>query len=470
MKLKAISSQAIRMFTFCIFLPVLLLIPVAHADTANTINLSQAVDMALKYDFQVATAQSNLQKTKLALKQEVIKIYPQASVENTLKYDLNNNKFPDDFTVTIKETYPTKYNLYGEKIPTSVEAAVWDQLSIESQLQITQANVVYNTVTLYINALKAKQSIPLLELTVKNSQAALTLAQAQLKLGQITKPTELKAANDLANANFNLEKGRSDYNMALRQLGNQLGIKDPSGLELAELPENMTATRESAQSIDWEQLKTEALQKRLELKQAQITIQKAERQLAQMQNQALPDLNISFNSGSMDQTWSCSIGYSFLNGNINGNARKTFTNSGSPITNNFALKFTWNGDFGTADNQIEQAKLGLDNATNSEKQTLQMIEWDLEQARANYELAQEKLKNNEQMIPFYQKQLEIKRLQYQQGSVTQLDVANNEAALIQAQLQAAGSKYDLVSAYEKLQLVSGALYQLEDPEKNQSGK
>jgi outer membrane protein len=464
MKTKNIHGTILRLCALCFLLPFLFLPAVIHAETDNIITLKQAVEMALKNDLKLELAQNDIKKAQMALKQEIIKIYPQFTVEDSLGWNLNDiGEFPNSLTVTVKEALPTKFNIYGKKVPNNIEVAAWDLLSNESQLQIAQANVIYNTISLYLNALKTGKSMTLQEVTVKNNQTSLMLAKEQLKMGKITKPTELKAENDLANAVYNLEKSRSDYNLVLRQLGNQIGLKEVNVLKLVDVSEEMLPD-----VINWQQLETQASQKREELKQSQITIQKSERQLAQMQNQALPDLNLSYNNATGDKTWNFGVNYSFLSGNINGTVKKTFSNSvilpnpGETDINTFALKFSWSADFGTAKNQIEQAKLGLENAINSRKQTLQGIEWDIEQARANYELARQKLDINEQAIAFYQKQMEIALLQYKLGSVTQLEVANNEANLLQAQLQVTNSKYDLLLAYQKLRLACGDLYQFGD--------
>jgi len=433
---------------------------------AQEITMDQAVEMAIKNDSQVFNARNNVEKAKLAVKQAVLKTWPQATVTDSVFRDLGSSSgvagYPNTFTVTITETVPTGFHLYGKKVPTGIEVAIWEQIDNEAQLQITQANTIYNTVSLYCSALKAGQAVILQEAIVKSAQDSLAIAREQIKQHKITKPEELKAENDLASAVYALEKNRSDYNLALRQLGNQIGVKDISQLKPVEPIQTI------AQEIpELNQMKIKAINQRLEMKQAQIAIQKAEQQLAQSQNQVLPDLNFGYSYSSDDRAKNFSINYSFLSGNITSDAQGTFgdkkyidtsNRSGLPNLNALTLKLTWSLDFGTPQNQIQQNQLLLANAKSSGAETQQGIEWDVEQAAAAYELALKKVEISRQAIPYYQKQMEIKRLQLKLGMASQKDVADAENSLLQAQNQTKSDEYDRLSAYKKLQMVSGDLY------------
>ncbi len=447
-----------------------------NAEEQQVITLDQALEMAIKYDSQVLIARNNVEKAKLAVKQEVLKAWPQATVTDSLGNILENpinpntnqpyfTQFPNMLTITITEEVPTKLNLYGKKVPTAIEMAIWERVNTEAQLEISQANVVYNTISLYLNARKAEQNVIYQEGVAKTSRISLDIARQQLKQSQITKPDELKVENDYATAVYDLEKSRSDYELALQQLGNQIGLRDIAQLKLVEPDFKLTDNISHIQ-----QLKEEAIQKRLEMKQAEITIQKAEQQLAQAQNQALPDLNFGYTYRKSDSTESLSISYSLLSGNITGNAQKTVgdqtyieANSnnnrwGIPNLNELTLKLIWKLDFGIPQNQIKQLKLLLENARSSGVQTQQGIEWEVDQAAANYRLAEKQAANAQKAIAYYQKQLEIKGLQLKLGTASRLDVDTAANQLLQAQTQAKSAEYDKVMAYKKLQMATGDLY------------
>jgi outer membrane protein TolC len=267
----------------------------------------------------------------------------------------------------------------------------------------------------------------------------------------------------LTNAQFNLTKNRSDYQLALLQLSNQIGVKDPASLQLA----NLNATVEN---VDVTELKDQSLPKRMELQQAEIAIRKAEQTVAQSKNQSLPQLDLTYNKS--DKNTGYSIGYDFLNGDISGslegrtNTDSSYSRSSSNgnnfldfTRNNIQLTLTWNLDFGTVKNQIKQDEITLENAKKSLDTAKQSAGWEIDQAIAGYRLAAQKVNANQQLLPYYQKQLDLKKLSQKLGSSTQPEVDTAEQNVLQAQLQVDLAQYDYFLAYQKLKQVTGGLYQ-----------
>ena len=455
----------------------------ASAPQGEELTLKQAIEAALERDPQVLSALNDVKKARLAVKQEVLKIFPQATVTGSFQDNLNSpninnqfgavNNYPNNFRLIITETVPTNYNLYGRKIDTNIEAAVWDQVSYEAQLKIAQANVIYNTTVLYLNALKAQQMVALQETFVKNAQATSDLAKIQLQQGKITKPDQLKAQNDLIAADYNLRKSRSDLRIALLQLGNQIGMELAETVKLEGNPD-----LKPLGEVDKEKLTDEAYQKRLEMQQARIATKKAERAYAQASNQALPTVSFGYNNSS--RTHNYSVSYDFLTGNLTWSAAgqvKPVVENDNQDNNNlfintkdqFVLKFVWNFDFGVAKNAAEQAELALENAKIGEAQQKQNIKLDLEQAVENYELALEKARADADALPYFQKSLEILQLQNKLKLATDLDVAVAEQNLMQAKIQAESSQYDLMAAAEKVKLAAGELYPFA-PDQTEDGR
>lgn len=454
---KAHLSLKISLRWFLFLLPVLLFLPSVDAGPVTSLTLKQAITMALENNYQVRISRNDLEKAKLTVKQEVAKVYPQAVVDGCFEKNLETGTYPTNYTITITEKYPTKFNWYGQKISTGVEAVLWDQLSCELGLRITEANTVYNTFAQYYNVLKAEKLVQLQELAVKNAQTAAAIAQKQLQQGKITKPTQLKTMSDLTTAQYNLEKNQSDYLIALRQLGNLIGLADLSKVKLAE------EAKVSVELPDYAQLQEKVLQNRLETKQAQINIEKAQRVLGQASNQQLPVLSLGYNS--IDQAQSFSVNYNFLSGDLSGTAARRDGNFINDNNNLFgrkdqaiSLNLTWNLDFGITRAQTQLSQVALDSVKISQKLQDQNLILELDQAFSGYQLAMQKAYTDQQAVPYYQKTLEIKRLEYQLGSATQLDVAIAEQNLLQAQITMISSGYDETVAYHKLKLVSGELY------------
>lgn len=71
-------------FLLMIFTLVMYLPAGGFAQEDQSITLDQALEMALKTDSQVFNARNNLEKAKLAVKQEVLKTWPQASITDSV--------------------------------------------------------------------------------------------------------------------------------------------------------------------------------------------------------------------------------------------------------------------------------------------------------------------------------------------------------------------------------------------------
>ena len=430
----------------------------------QSLTLEQAIHMALEHDSQVATARNNVAKTKLGVEQEVLKTYPQASVVDYQTNDLIRGASSNTLTVTIQETYPTGFNLYGKKVPTAIEAAFWDQVTNEATLRIAEANVRYNTTSFYVAALQALKNVEYQQKVLRDAESALEVAQVQMKQASITRPLELQAENTVTNARINLEKYRSEYQLAMLQLGNQIGMADPDGVRLVEIDS-------PAATINLTTIKEQSLPKRLELQQAEISIRQAERTVAQSNNLLLPQLDLTYFNSDASAGYAYSIGYDFLTGAISGTQEsrtnsqmsyyKSSTNNSllSKDRNSIQMTLTWNLDFGINKSQVRQDQIVLQNARRSWEQARQNAGLEIDQAIVNYRLASQKVTANQQLLPYYQKQLELKKLSKQLGSATQQEVDSAEQELLQAQLQVNLASYEYTLAYQKLKLVTGDLYQ-----------
>src|SRR5512141_2847776 len=123
------TKSIFKLTCFMLFLAIGTLAPIAvHGEGEAALTLEQAVDAALKNSYQMAAARNNLENAILAVKQEILKTYPQAQIGDILGADLDQGSSSNTLTITVKETLPTKFNLYGHKIPTNIEVAMWDQL------------------------------------------------------------------------------------------------------------------------------------------------------------------------------------------------------------------------------------------------------------------------------------------------------------------------------------------------------
>jgi outer membrane protein len=437
----------------------------------ETLTLSRAIDLALKADYQVITDINNLEKARLAVKKEALNIFPEAAIEGQYQYKTADDTYPNAFQIIIKETIPTPYNLYGQKIVSSIEATMWDQVLGEATLQIDKADVIYNTYKDYINVLTAQQVLKLQAEVVAKYKEASTLAEKQLSLGKITKPDQLKIANYLNQAEYDLEKDRSDLEIALEVLANQIGLNDLSNYILEEVD-----LEPASLDLELSALQKKALQRRLEVQMADINLKKAQRIWAQKKNSELPALSFSYNNQNATQSFGLS--YDFLSGDFSWLAAQQSQSYQSDITSRsdsvnyfganqsyFTLKLSWAIDFGSKANESKQAQYSLENAKLDLEKERRDILLEVKQALADYHLAVKQYQLNRKSMPYYEKDLEIKELQEKLGVITCTDLSTARQNELEAAIAAVKSEYNRLLALQKLKMVVGDLYPFDHPSK-----
>jgi len=457
-------SLKIKFYLILPMVVILTLIGVnqAEAQDETEINLDLAIQMAVRHDYELKSAQNDQEKAKLAVKQQVIATLPQIDLGAETGHDLEKSDNFQNASVTVQETIPTEWRFYGQKIASGKETAQWDQQNSEDEYLISRAEVIYNAISLYFEAIKAERLLKYQEAAVNNAQATAEYAAKQLSLGKITKVTQLTEENDLAKACYELESNRQDYRLALKKLAQQIGVNDYQAIKL-----NYTVARVDMDVKEYEQLRTEALQKRLELHQNKIAVKQAESDLAEVVNEKLPGLNLGYQNRTEKQSYN--LDYNFLTGEFSWTAawQESYLDdvdrSGSDdvfgyTRSRFTLELSWSFDFGSVKNQIQQATYTLENAKLDYLQSVQDITAEVDEAISGYELAVSNVALTQQALPLYQKELELKKLQLNLGMVTALEVAEAELNLANAQVEVDNAGDDLLVAAEKLKLSLGELY------------
>lgn len=433
------------------------------AQAEMALSLDQAVQMALEHDYQLRIAGNDLAKANLTVKGKVIETLPRMELGAEKGKNLSTDADLQNTSVTVTETIPINFHLYGKKTASPVEIAKWERQTSEADYLISRAEVKYNTVSLYLNAVKAKRLLDYREAAVENARAKAENAKTQLSLGKITKVAQLTAENDLAKARYELESSRQEYLAFLKQLARQIGVKDYRSLYLDQAVTPQPVMEITAE----EQLQAAALKQRLELQKTQMTVKEAEQGLAQAINAGLPVLSLAYQNRSREESYN--LEYDFLNGDLSwtGAWQKDYLDDinygGSDDIfgsdkRQYKLKLSWGLDFGSVKNQIEKARYTLENAKIAHLQATEEIMAEVAEALSGYELAVLRYNQAGQGTDLYQKDLELTKLKYQLGTVTAFAVRDAELNLRSAQLERDNANLDLEIAAMKLKLKLGELY------------
>jgi outer membrane protein TolC len=418
--------------------------------------------MALEHDYQVNSAKNDLEKAKLVVKEKMIDALPQLQIGAEQGENLTTGSDLQNTSLAVTGTIPLNLQLYGKKTASDLERAKWGQQASEADYRISRANLVYNTIALYLNTVKAKRMLNYHEAIVQNSEAKAENAKTQLSLGKITKVAQLTIENDLAKARYELENSRQNYLLNLKQIAQTIGVKDYRSLRL-----DQNIPRAVIEDIDLEQMPAKALDKRLEILKAQVAVKEAEQERAKAFNEGLPALSLAYQNRSREESYN--LEYDFLKGDLiwtaawqqdyldditYGHNDDIFGNSKSQ----YKLKLSLALSMGGAKNRIKQAGYTLENAKLAYSQTAREIMAEVDEAVSAYELAFLRNTQVEQGLTLYQKDLELTRLKFQLGTATALEVTDAELKMADAQLEIDNARCDLRLAAEKVRLAVGELY------------
>lgn len=442
------------------------LVSAANENQPARLTLSQAVELALKADYQVKSDANSLAKTSLAAKKTTLDTLPQATVEGQYQYQTLDNTYPSGYQIVLQQTLPTSYNLYGQKIDSSTAAAIWEQRIAAATLQISQAEVIYNTYADYLNVLKLQQMVQQHEAAVTTYRESNAAALQQLSLGKITKPDQLKIENYLDQAEYDVAKDRSDLEIARETLANQIGLRDLSGYRLDEVKLATESSGKDPADQELAAIQKQALAKRLELQKLNLGIKKTQRTWAEAKNNELPVLSFNYNNKTASQSYG--LGYDFLNGAFSWQAAQA---SSSAISENsstnyfsssdksyFTLKLSWNLDFGAAANTTQQAQYDLDNSRLEREKEQQAVQLEVKGAWADYQLARKQQELDQKTTAYHAKNVEIMKLQAKLGTIKAADLAEAQQDELDARITAIKSGYDQILAFQKLQKATGNLY------------
>ncbi len=460
------QSPKLKLY-FCLLMAITFspIYSVVQAQDEMVIDLDQAIGMAMQHDYQKKIAGNNLEKSKLVVKEKLINTLPKINLGAEKGENLSSGADLQNTSLTVTETIPTNLRLYGKKTASELEISKWGLQSSEADYRIGRAKIIFDTISLYLNTVKAKRMLDYQAAAAVIAEEKAEHAKVQLGLGKITKVAQLTAENDLAKARYELESNRQGYLGYLKQLAQKIGIKEYRWLRLAQTVSITDIDITDYQN--YEKLLAKALETRLELIKTRVTVKEAEQELAKTINGGLPALSLVYQNRSRDESYN--LEYDFLSGDFNWTAawQQDYLDDINYGGNDdifgaskrqYKLKLSWSIGFGDVKNQIQQATYTLENAKLAHLQSIEAISAEVDEALSAYELAALKTAQAEQGLDLYRKDLELTKLKLELGMVTTFQVKDAELKLAGAKMEIDNAHGDLRVAAEKLRLTLGELY------------
>ncbi|MGE5623400.1 MAG: TolC family protein [Methanocella sp.] len=271
----------------------LVLVPAVRAEqwTGGDLTLERAVALALERNLGYATANLTAESATSATRQSGDKLQPQVTVGGTYDRQLADEGSGPQVTVTATQQYvglAPALAVPGHPLPLGpVALAKLAEEQARGRADEARQTLVFNVTQAYFNVLKAARLKDVQRAALASSEAARKDTSAKVTGGTATRVDLLKAEMGVANAELAVLKADNAYATAESAFFTLLAL-DPPATPIAYAPAPETPEPDGT----LEALTTQALERRSDVADARLALDKAVSQQNQAELAALPTLTL----------------------------------------------------------------------------------------------------------------------------------------------------------------------------------
>ena len=255
----------------------------------NVFNLTECVEIALDRSPQILGSQADIKEKESSLLSSQKDLYP------SLFFQYGYQHAPDAYAPFGIENYynysfSVEQPIYrGRALVTGVELGELDLEISKSAMTQTQNDIIITVHEAYYNLLKTRKFEEVAEQSLKERKSHLKDAKAYFKAGLIPKNDMLQSEVQLAGAEIELIRAQNQSIMAASRLNTLLRRPVDSEIQLEDI------LKFEPSNISWEESVQQAKKYRPELKQSEIGIEQAEKNIILTKAPYLPAVSVSAN-------------------------------------------------------------------------------------------------------------------------------------------------------------------------------
>ena len=316
----------------------------------------------------------------------------------------------------------------GGRLENTIDESKLSLNSSELEIDATKQKLKLETDLKYYEALKAKTVFDIAYQMVDNFKQHLNNVQQMYNAGVVAWHDVVQTKVRMANAENNLVKAQSDYDLSIRSLNKTMGLPLDEDIKL------MDVLGYQKYDLNLDEMTAEGLENRPEMAQQEISVKIQEKQMNIAKSAQRPDVRIK---GTM--AWD--------DDDFTGTDNRDWTAMLTVNQNIF--------DSGNTNAKIKAAKSGILSAQNIQQQTRDNIALEISDACLNMRKAEKRITTNKVAIEEANVNLDISQKSYSAGVDTNLDVMDAELALDQAKTNYIDSLYDYNISKAKLDRAVG---------------
>lgn len=408
------------------------------------LSIDKAVSLALSKNLTLKQNQVQAKSSKTSYFQSLTGYLPQPSIQ--LSYSnakasipLNQPGLPPVYTSSNKG-YQVYLSLDQSIFDPERLLSIWQQRGQKrySYYELTEKerDIVLQVKSAYLNALKTRKIISERKKALQRAKENLEFVTMRYNLGSASRIDLLNAKVEKGQAELNLEKAKSDKEIADRTILNLLGIEEKTPLELEEVKEPTP----SAKVPPLDSLILTALRERPLVRGALANFHAAKGNFWYRTLSFLPHVRFGWYSSYTSEE------------KFPGSFSEFWDNS----TRSSGLYLSINFDFMSYPFYVLNSKYGVKSQEISYKMTRLEVIKDIEDTYRNYKTARHALGQARLIKAHAEEALKLAKGQYQLGSISSLQLFDAESRYLEAELSWISSFYDYYIAKESLNRAIGS--------------
>lgn len=279
------------------------------AATANAevlqLSLKDAMGRALESNSQIKAARFNFQAAAQGVQSANSRYFPVVSLEETLitsnsptstfMMTLDQGRFTqDDFKIDnlnnpssrhdFKTALSIQQPLYVPSLSPLKEMAAKDALISELGLEAVRQSIAFQVFHTYLEVQKAGAQLKASDKAVADARENMRLAGVRTSAGVGLRSDELRSRTHLSSVEQQLITSHNNLTLARMRLALLIGVPDDSVYEVSDALDRVAVPEMS------EQVFSQALENRIEIKRSQAELEKADASLRRSRSEYLPTL------------------------------------------------------------------------------------------------------------------------------------------------------------------------------------
>lgn len=423
----------------------LLLILCTNIQAQNVLTLDQAVNVALKNNFDILVARNDADIAHLNNTPGNAGMQPTINLNGSAEYAFNNilqksssgttNRYPSQSTTSVGTNAELSWTLFnGGKMFVTKNKLNEIQALGELQFQTTVLETMYNVIAAYYDIVKQKQQLASINEAINYNKQRVTIAETGFNAGTLVKTDLLQAKIDL---NVQLENAiNQQYTIseALKTLNSLLGQDPTVTFEVADaIPLTYTPDREQLlQKLNSSNSSILSFKKQIDIAR-----------LALKENQKAYSPTLNFKGGYYLSQMTNSEGSSLKNRSFGPQAGATLS---IPL---------YNG--GESRRKVSVAKKELQTAEYDLENIKLQMNLELQNTLTDFENQQQLLQIEKENNQLARENIEISLQRLRLGQTTSLEVHQAQESYVQSSTRLINFEYNLKIAETRLKQLVGSL-------------